>query len=173
MRARIGAAGVTRHPSEKLAATPIGSFSLTQAFGAPANTRHRVTKLRYIHIRYGDTWGAKPWRRTYNRYYNCHCRGATLFALRHSLFRYGVVIDYNRRPVVRGAGSGFFLHVSNGRPTGGCVAVAARNVRMLLRWLRPGLHPRILIRAAPPISHRASNRHQRSPHPRSSPAVSR
>ncbi|HJQ43067.1 MAG TPA: L,D-transpeptidase family protein [Jatrophihabitantaceae bacterium] len=148
MRARIGAAGLTRHPSEKLPATPIGSFSLTQAFGAAPNTHHRVTQLRYIHIRYGDTWGARPNRRTYNRYYNCHCRGATLFALRRSLFRYGLVIDYNRAPVVPGAGSGFFLHVTNGHPTGGCVAVAARNVRMLLNWLRPNLHPRIWIRAA-------------------------
>lgn len=149
MTARVGSAGLTRHPSEKLPATPIGSFSLTQAFGAAPNTGHRITELRYIHIRYGDTWGARPNRpRTYNRYYNCHCRGATLFALRHSLFRYGMVIDYNRAPVVPGAGSGFFLHVTNGRPTAGCVAVAARNVRMLLGWLRPGLHPRILIRVA-------------------------
>jgi L,D-peptidoglycan transpeptidase YkuD (ErfK/YbiS/YcfS/YnhG family) len=148
MHARVGAAGLTRRPSEKVAATPIGSFSLTQAFGASANTHDRITKLRYIHIRYGDTWGAKPKRRTYNRYYNCHCRGATLFALRHSLFRYGMVIDYNRTPVVPGAGSGFFLHVANGRPTGGCVAVPAGNVRTLLRWLRPDLHPRIVIHLA-------------------------
>jgi L,D-peptidoglycan transpeptidase YkuD (ErfK/YbiS/YcfS/YnhG family) len=148
MRARVGAAGLTRHPSEKLAATPIGSFSLTQAFGALANTDNRITRLRYIHIRYGDTWGARPTRPTYNRYYNCHCRGATLFALRRTLFRYGMVIDYNRTPVVPGAGSGFFLHVANGQPTGGCVAVAAADVRMILSWLRPDLHPRILIRVA-------------------------
>lgn len=148
MRARVGAAGLTRHPSEKLAATPIGSFSLTQAFGALANTNDRITRLRYIHIRYGDTWGARPARPTYNRYYNCHCHGATLFALRRTLFRYGMVIDYNRTPVVPGAGSGFFLHVANGQPTGGCVAVAAGNVRTILSWLRPDLHPRILIRVA-------------------------
>lgn len=148
MHAHIGVDGVTRHPSEKLAATPAGSFSLTQAFGAAPNAGHRVTRLSYIHIRYGDSWGSKPKRRTYNRYFNCHCRGATLFALRHSLFRYGVVIDYNRAPIVPGAGSGFFVHVTNGRPTGGCVALPARDVRALLRWLRPDLHPRISIRVA-------------------------
>ena len=146
MHAHVGSAGLTRHPSERLAATPIGSFTLTQAIGAAPNSAHRVTRLRYIHIRYGDTRGSRPHRRTYNRYFNCHCRGATLFALRHSLFRYGMVIDYNRTPVVPGAGSGFFLHVTNGRPTGGCVALPARNVRTLLGWLRPDLHPRILIR---------------------------
>jgi L,D-peptidoglycan transpeptidase YkuD (ErfK/YbiS/YcfS/YnhG family) len=148
MRAHIGVAGVTRHPSEKLAATPAGSFTLTQAFGAARNTAHHITKLRYIHIRYGDSWGSKPKRRSYNRYFNCHCPHATLFALRRSLFRYGVVIDYNRAPIVPGAGSGFFVHVTDGRPTGGCVALPRRNVRHLLRWLRPDLHPRIRIRVA-------------------------
>jgi L,D-peptidoglycan transpeptidase YkuD (ErfK/YbiS/YcfS/YnhG family) len=148
MPAHVGAAGLTRHPSERLPATPIGSFSLTQAFGAAPNTAHRITRLRYIHIRYGDSWGSRPNRPTYNRYFNCHCPGATLFALRHTLFRYGVVIDYNRTPVVPGAGSGFFLHVTDGRPTGGCVTLAAGNVRTLLSWLRPGLHPRIWIRIA-------------------------
>lgn len=148
MHAYVGVAGLTRHPSEKLAATPIGSFPLTQAFGARPNRRHRITELRYIHIRYGDTWGSRPSRPTYNRYFNCHCRGATLFALRRSLFRYGMVIDYNRTPVVRGAGSGFFVHVTNHRPTAGCVALPARNVRTLLRWLRPDLHPHIVIGVA-------------------------
>jgi L,D-peptidoglycan transpeptidase YkuD (ErfK/YbiS/YcfS/YnhG family) len=31
------------------------------------------------------------------------------------------VIDYNRSPAVPGKGSAFFLHVSTGKPTTGCV----------------------------------------------------
>ena len=40
-------------------------------------------------------------------------------------YSHAVVIDYNRFPVRAGAGSAFFLHVTNGQPTAGCVAVAA------------------------------------------------
>jgi L,D-peptidoglycan transpeptidase YkuD (ErfK/YbiS/YcfS/YnhG family) len=39
---------------------------------------------------------------------------------------------------VPGAGSAFFLHVSSGRPTAGCVAVPRSNMVDLLRWLKPG-----------------------------------
>lgn len=150
-RARLGSAGVTRHPSESRPATPAGTFSLTDAFGAPANTGDRVTRLRYLRLRYGASWGSDAAnRRTYNRPYNCHCAGGALYTLRHSYFRYGVVIDYNRDPVVPGAGSGFFVHVGDGRPTDGCVGLPARNVRRLLGWLRPAAQPRIVIRVASP-----------------------
>ena len=64
-------------------------------------------------------------------------------------YRYAVVIDYNtgNAPggVRAGAGSAFFLHVSVGQPTEGCVAVAEDQLVRLLRWLIPAQHPRILL----------------------------
>lgn len=56
-----------------------------------------------------------------------------------------MVIDYNRAPVVQGAGSAFFLHVAVGEPTQGCVAVPRADLVSILRWLTPSAHPRILI----------------------------
>jgi L,D-peptidoglycan transpeptidase YkuD (ErfK/YbiS/YcfS/YnhG family) len=148
-RAHVGSAGVTRHPAESLPATPLGRFTLTEAFGAPSNAGDRLTRLPYLRIRYGAAWGGNPRdERTYNRYYNCHCGTDSLFRLRHSYFRYGLVIDYNRDPVRPGAGSGFFVHVTDGRPTDGCVGLRAGDVRTLLGWLTPATHPRIEIRIA-------------------------
>lgn len=53
--------------------------------------------------------------------------------------------DHNRRPVVRGAGSAFFLHIANGSPTAGCVAIDQGSLQAVLRWLRPGAAPVISI----------------------------
>jgi len=56
-----------------------------------------------------------------------------------------VVINYNMNPVVRGAGSGIFLHVSDGIPTQGCVAIGARQLNVVMRWLEPSQNPVISI----------------------------
>ncbi len=50
-----------------------------------------------------------------------------------------------RFPVVKGAGSAFFLHVTNGRPTAGCVALSAAHLDAIMRRLQPSLHPVISI----------------------------
>ena len=63
-------------------------------------------------------------------------------------YRYAVVIDYNRNPVVPGAGSAFFLHVNIGKPTQGCVTLSEQNLLTVLRWLDPAAHPRIAMARA-------------------------
>jgi L,D-peptidoglycan transpeptidase YkuD (ErfK/YbiS/YcfS/YnhG family) len=52
-------------------------------------------------------------------------------------------MDVNRSPVVPGAGSAFFLHVSVGQPTAGCVAIDSSTLVSIMRWLNPAQHPRI------------------------------
>ena len=56
-----------------------------------------------------------------------------------------MVIDYNRWPAVSGAGSAFFLHVTNGAPTAGCVAIDRGSLTAIMRWLTPGARPLISI----------------------------
>jgi L,D-peptidoglycan transpeptidase YkuD (ErfK/YbiS/YcfS/YnhG family) len=62
-----------------------------------------------------------------------------------AVYAHAVVINYNVNPVVKGAGSGFFLHVSDGVPTQGCVAIAANQLNVVMRWLRPSMDPVISI----------------------------
>jgi hypothetical protein len=50
-----------------------------------------------------------------------------------------------RIPARTDKGGGIFLHVTNGRPTAGCVAIGGRGMRRTLRWLDPGAQPRIVI----------------------------
>ncbi len=52
-------------------------------------------------------------------------------------YDYAAVMGVNLARVP-GAGSAFFLHVSTGRATAGCVAIPSVNVVGILRWLKPG-----------------------------------
>jgi L,D-peptidoglycan transpeptidase YkuD (ErfK/YbiS/YcfS/YnhG family) len=146
--AHVGSQGLTMQPSESKSATPIGSFTLTKGFGALANPG---TALPYFQTDAADWWISQSGP-LYNTHQHCssgcsftqgdpneHLRYETPF------YNYAVVIDYNRFPVNQGAGSAFFLHVTDGNATAGCVAIPQVNLVTLMRWLTPAAHPRILI----------------------------
>jgi L,D-peptidoglycan transpeptidase YkuD (ErfK/YbiS/YcfS/YnhG family) len=150
--AHVGADGLSTHPSESRSATPIGSFTLTLAFGHYADPG---TALPYIHTNPADWWisQAGPLYNTHQRCWSgCRfTRGAPNEHLYYEtpFYNYAVVIDYNTRNapggVRPGAGSAFFLHVTDGSATAGCVAIGQSKLVSLLRWLTPTAHPRILI----------------------------
>ena len=56
------------------------------------------------------------------------------------LYEFGLVLDYNRDPVVPGAGSAIFVHVRDDRGggTSGCLALPRAEMVALIRLLRPG-----------------------------------
>ncbi|HZE49802.1 MAG TPA: L,D-transpeptidase family protein [Jatrophihabitantaceae bacterium] len=146
--AHVGSNGLTPTPSEGESATPIGSFTLTQAFGSAANPG---TKVPYFRTDAGDWWVSDVSSPYYNTHYRCSgsCPFDTSAGenLRDAgfVYTYAVVIDYNRAPVVKGAGSAFFLHVTNGQATAGCVSIPEASLVSIMRWLNPSAHPRILI----------------------------
>ena len=147
--AHVGAQGLTTSPSESLSATPIGSFGLTQGFGSQADPG---TPLPYFRTDNADWWVSDVHSSLYNQHARCWA-GSCSFntAVSENLYQagyvysYAVVIDYNRFPARPGAGSAFFLHVTDGGPTAGCVSIPAANLVSLMRWLSPSAHPRILI----------------------------
>ena len=67
-------------------------------------------------------------------------------------YDYGAVIDYNTDPVVPGAGSAIFLHVTTGGTTAGCVAIPEGDLLEVLRWLNPSLNPRIVMGTTATVS---------------------
>jgi len=58
-------------------------------------------------------------------------------------YRLGIVVDYNRDPVVPGRGSCIFLHIwaGPGIGTAGCTAMAAKDLAVMLHWLDPQARP--------------------------------
>ncbi|MGB9376499.1 MAG: L,D-transpeptidase family protein [Mycobacteriales bacterium] len=146
--AYLGKQGMTAHPSESLAATPMGSFSLTQAFGLAGDPG---TRLPYFSTDSSDYWVADQNSAVYNTHYRCsrNCpfdtgAGENLYRVGY-IYTYAVVMDYNRFPVRRGAGSAFFLHVTEYKPTTGCISIPRPDLVSIMRWLDPAAHPRILV----------------------------
>jgi L,D-peptidoglycan transpeptidase YkuD (ErfK/YbiS/YcfS/YnhG family) len=150
----FGADGLSRHAGESTSATPIGSFTLTQAFGYSPDPG---TALPYLHTRPDDWWISQAGTE-YNTHQRCASGcGFTQGDPNENLYRtrpyyeYAAVIDYNTRNapggVRAGAGSAFFLHVhpAGAGATAGCVAVPRDQLLRVLRWLNPSSHPRILI----------------------------
>ena len=145
-QARIGNTGFAA-PGRKREGdghTPSGAFPLTFAFGVAANPG---TSLRWRHAGRQDVWDDDPSSPRYNLWTDLrrHSAGADPEPM-HDVPAYldGVVIGYNRarRP---GLGSAIFLHVNIGQATTGCVTVSRPRVIELLRWLKPGQHPRIVM----------------------------
>jgi L,D-peptidoglycan transpeptidase YkuD (ErfK/YbiS/YcfS/YnhG family) len=145
--ARVGSAGVGR-ASEGSARTPAGTFGLTEAFGRAGDPG---TALPYRVVDGDDWWVSDPASPRYNQYAECapgscdfdEAAGENLAAA-GAVYDSAVVIDYNRGGTP-GAGSAFFLHVTNGAPTAGCVAIDRGSVQALLRWLDPGAAPVVSI----------------------------
>jgi L,D-peptidoglycan transpeptidase YkuD (ErfK/YbiS/YcfS/YnhG family) len=145
--ARIGSGGVGQ-ASETSTRTPAGVFSLTEAFGRQGDPG---TGLPYRVVDGQDWWVSDVASPLYNQHARC-APGTCPFdetvsenlQAAGAVYDYAVVIDYNRGGTP-GAGSAFFLHVTNGVPTAGCVAIDRGSLVTLMRWLDPGSRPLIAI----------------------------
>jgi L,D-peptidoglycan transpeptidase YkuD (ErfK/YbiS/YcfS/YnhG family) len=61
-------------------------------------------------------------------------------------YKYGVVIEYNMHPIVKGKGSAIFLHIwKQGGATAGCIAMPEEMVLRILGWLDPAKRPLIIM----------------------------
>lgn len=148
VRAYVGSAGVGQ-ASEYVSRTPAGVFPLTEAFG---RLRDPGTRLPYQRVDLSSWWVSDVSSPHYNTYRECapgtwcgfaQSRSEQLGAI--SLYSHSVVIDYNRDPIIAGAGSAFFLHESEGKATQGCVSITRNRLVRVLRWLKPQADPVVSI----------------------------
>ncbi len=135
-RAGFAAPGAKR---EGDGCSPSGIFGLSLAFGyAP----QADTMLPYRRCTAADRWVDDPESPDYNRWVTAPhpARSAERMRRDDALYEFGLVVDYNRDPVVPGAGSAIFVHVRDerGGGTAGCLALPRVEMVALLRRLRPG-----------------------------------
>jgi len=127
--------------------TPSGLYPLESAFGyAPSSDG----ALPYRQCTADDLWVDDPESADYNRWVK---KGETTAAsfermlLPDQRYRHGIVVGYNRRPVVKGAGSAIFVHAwaGEGRGTAGCVSLDEAQLVRVIGWLHPSRRPMILM----------------------------
>ncbi|MFM8239798.1 MAG: L,D-transpeptidase [Actinomycetota bacterium] len=135
--------------SERRSRTPRGVFTLTEAFGL---ARDPGTALPYTRVGLSHWWVSDVKSPHYNEMRVCDPGASCGFLQSRSeqlgavdAYRYAIVIDYNRDPVLAGRGSAFFLHVTEDKPTQGCISMDRAELKWLLRWLTPADDPVISI----------------------------
>ncbi len=147
-KAKVGSLGVGV-PGDGIHRTPEGTFTFDQAFGREPNPG---TKMPYFQATSQDWWDEDASSPTYNT----HVRSATNpSSITENLYDSGPVYDYAVNIAVNpqripGKVSGIFLHVTDGSPTWGCVAIGREEMKSILTWLDPAASPRITIGVGSP-----------------------
>ncbi len=127
--------------------TPSGIYPLKMTFGYDQFIK---TKMPCRQALADDVWVDDVNADDYNRWVK---KGATQaksyekMKRDDNLYKYGIVIEYNTNPVVKGYGSAIFFHVWGGEnvTTEGCVAVSEENIIKILEWLNPKAKPLIIM----------------------------
>lgn len=147
-KAMVGELGVGA-PADGVYRTPEGTFSFDQAFGRQPNPG---AKFPYFQATDQDWWDEDASSPTYNT----HVRSPNSPSdITENLYDSGPVYDYAINMAVNpkripGKVSGIFLHVTDGNPTWGCVAIGRDEMRSLLTWLDPAADPRITVGVGSP-----------------------
>src|SRR3954469_16733216 len=136
-------------PADGVHRTPVGTFMFGQAFGRQPNPG---TKMPYFQATDQDWWdedaGSPP--------SNTHVRGSgSPSSIAENLYDSGPVYDYAVNIAVNpqripGRVAGIFLHVTDGNPTWGCVAIGRDEMRSVLNWLAPAASPQITVGVGTP-----------------------
>ena len=125
----------------------MGVFALGTVFG---DSPSLPTRMPYRQATSDDLWVDDIQAADYNRWVK---RGATqarsfeLMKRDDGLYKYGIVVEYNTNPVIKGYGSAIFFHLwrAKGSPTAGCIALAADDLLRIIKWLDPAAGPLVVL----------------------------
>ena len=136
----LGRAGIRADKREGDGATPRGLYHPVKLWWRADRLIMPSTPLPARRIGPGDAWCEDPADRRYNRPFRRSANepGDRLARADH-LYDLIVEIDHNRRPRIAGRGSAVFIHIARTAfgPTAGCVALNARDLRLLLARIGP------------------------------------
>ena len=148
--ARVGRNGLSADRREGDGTTPTGVYGIGAVMYGTAPDPG--VRFRYRRLRCGDFWNEDAASPTYNSFQHVACGAEPPF--RHKgeamwqqplAYPHLAVVEYNMHPVVRGKGSGIFLHAQTGGATNGCISLERATLVRVLRWLRPDAQPRIAL----------------------------
>ena len=119
--------------------TPLGAWPVRGVLLRPGKVEPVVIRLPWRWLREGDGWSDDPDDPAYNRpVYLPRAYSAENLLRDDDAYDVVVVLGHNDAPPAPGQGSAIFLHLSEGRPTAGCVAVEREDMLKLLPLLKPG-----------------------------------
>jgi L,D-peptidoglycan transpeptidase YkuD (ErfK/YbiS/YcfS/YnhG family) len=146
-RAAVGRGGVRANKKEGDGATPAGIYPLVFGFYREDRIKPPPSRLPIRALAPYDAWVDDPTDTRYNSLVTLPYPARTERMWRNDgIYDVLIVIGYNMKPVIPGAGSAIFLHIArpNFSATEGCIAVD----RTVLVNLIPLLAPESLITIA-------------------------
>ena len=130
---------------------PAGRFPLGSVFGFGASASIPGLRMPYLPLGDGtecvDDIASVHYNRVVDRGEVRRVDWTSAERMRSiDLYRLGVMVDYNTRPVRRGRGSCIFLHIwrAQGSPTSGCTAMPADDLETIARWLDASRRPMLV-----------------------------
>lgn len=142
MRCAVGRNGMIRDKREGDGGTPVGVWPVRRVFYRPDKLDRPETALRIVELSPADGWCDAPTDRNYNRMVKLpYPASAEDMWRQDDIYDIVVELGYNDDPVVPGKGSAIFLHLArpNYSGTAGCVAVALKDMRALLKRATSGV----------------------------------
>ncbi len=137
-QAYVGGNGVTvcENKREGDQKTPQGLYPLGFAFGLAPNPG---TSIEYRNVTDTSYWVDDVDSHYYNQWVDSSETAVTWSSAEKlsdhpGSYKYGVVVEYNTDPIVKGNGSAIFLHVGS-NPTLGCIATSEATMVSILKWL--------------------------------------
>lgn len=119
--------------------TPLGAWPVRGVLLRPGKAKPTAIRLPWRWVREGDGWSDDPADPAYNRPVHLPRPFSAEMLLRaDDAYDVIVVLGHNDAPPVSGHGSAIFLHLSEGRPTAGCIAVDRADMLKLLSLLVAG-----------------------------------
>jgi L,D-peptidoglycan transpeptidase YkuD (ErfK/YbiS/YcfS/YnhG family) len=140
-RCAIGPAGIARKISEGDGVTPLGVFSLREAFYRADRVAKPKSILPVRAIARDDGWCDAPEDQNYNRLVKLPYPASAESLWREDhLYDIVAVIGFNDDPVYAGKGSAIFLHYARPdfSPTQGCIGLKREDLLEALEQLQPG-----------------------------------
>lgn len=130
--------------------TPSGLYFIGEAFGYYSSLGKKLKiDYRYITPNKRDKFIDDINSEDYNTWVigPTHASSFEIMRRDDSLYDMGAVIEYNKYPIIKGAGSAIFLHIARPERTGtaGCIAMDKNNLSAILYWLDKEKNPQILI----------------------------
>lgn len=118
--------------------TPLGYWPIRAALLRPGKVTPRDIRLPWRWVRAGDGWSDDPADPAYNRPVRLpRTLSAESLIRADAAYDVIVILGHNDAPPLPGKGSAIFFHLSEGRPTAGCVAVERDDMLRLLPLLQP------------------------------------
>lgn len=119
--------------------TPLGTWPVRGVLLRPGKVAADGIRLPWRWVRTGDGWSDDPADPAYNRPVHLpRAHSAESLLREDDAYDVIVILGHNDAPPVPGQGSAIFFHLSEGRPTAGCIAVEREDMLRLLPLLAPG-----------------------------------